>query len=385
MKNVSFFILFFFTSIFSLLLITGCSKTETAIITPEKPVSSPSVKTTLSSNITATTAVSGGLVSGVSSGQVISARGVCWSTGNVIPTVDLATKTVDGVGEGAFTSKITGLTQGTFYTVRAYATCSSGTVYGDGVGLSTIGLRSVKLLSCANVKGNSATAQASVTNDQNVGSVVASGVCWSKSTNPTISNFKTNTLIDSNNSIYTSLTDLSLNTVYYVRAYVTNEAGTNYSNEISFNSGYLLGASFGGGIVVNNDGSGHGLVCATSDQSTGIQWDFHSYLKSSTNEIIDGLINTNRLIQMIGEGNYAAKLCYDLILNGYDDWYLPSDYQLFTFLCKSNLLSSSNGGEYWSSNEYDLVSAESRRYDGYRQPVFYNKHTLLKVRAVRNF
>ena len=82
-----------------------------------------------------------------------------------------------------------------------------------------------------------------------------------------------------------------------------------------------------------------------------------------------------------GKGLHTGKLCYDLSLNGYNDWYLPSVYQL-GFLIKLNLL---KGGEYWSSTEYDSVSAESRRYDGYRQLVCWNKHTLLKVRAIRNF
>ena len=61
--------------------------------------------------------------------------GVCWNTsGN--PTAS-DPKTTDGSGTGSFTSNIAGLTAGTVYYVRAYATNSAGTGYGNQVRLST--------------------------------------------------------------------------------------------------------------------------------------------------------------------------------------------------------------------------------------------------------
>ena len=62
-------------------------------------------------------------------GAAIVARGVCWSTSST-PTV-ANSKTTDGIGIGAFVSSISGLTPGTPYFVRAYATNSVGTGYGD--------------------------------------------------------------------------------------------------------------------------------------------------------------------------------------------------------------------------------------------------------------
>ena len=59
----------------------------------------------------------------------VTARGVCWSTADN-PTID-DSHTVDGGGAGSFTSNITGLTENTAYYVRAYATSSAGTVYGE--------------------------------------------------------------------------------------------------------------------------------------------------------------------------------------------------------------------------------------------------------------
>lgn len=87
------------------------------------------------SSITGTTAVSGGNI--ISDGGAdVTARGVCWSTSEN-PTINLTTKTSDGIGIGSFTSNITDLTPGTTYYVRAYATNSVGTSYGEQKSFAT--------------------------------------------------------------------------------------------------------------------------------------------------------------------------------------------------------------------------------------------------------
>jgi hypothetical protein len=86
-------------------------------------------------DITATTATSGGTV-GADGGASVTARGVCWSTTTNPTTLD--SKTVDGTGIGTFTSAITGLTSGTTYYVRSYATNSVGTTYGPEVSFTTL-------------------------------------------------------------------------------------------------------------------------------------------------------------------------------------------------------------------------------------------------------
>jgi hypothetical protein len=63
---------------------------------------------------------------------------VCWSTATG-PTTALTTKTTDGSGTGTFTSAITGLAASTLYYVRAYATNSAGTSYGNEVTFTTTG------------------------------------------------------------------------------------------------------------------------------------------------------------------------------------------------------------------------------------------------------
>ena len=92
-----------------------------------------SIITTAISGIGATTAISGGNVS--DGGAPVTARGVCWGT-TASPTIE-GSKTTDGIGSGAFTSNITGLLMATTYHVRAYATNTKGTAYGDELSFIT--------------------------------------------------------------------------------------------------------------------------------------------------------------------------------------------------------------------------------------------------------
>lgn len=81
------------------------------------------------------TAQSGGVISS-DAGFTVTARGVCWNTtGN--PSITDA-KTTDGIGAGSFTSKPLGLTVGTTYYLRAYATNSKGTAYGNTMIFKTL-------------------------------------------------------------------------------------------------------------------------------------------------------------------------------------------------------------------------------------------------------
>lgn len=64
--------------------------------------------------------------------SAITARGLVWDT-SANPTISLTTKTVDGSGNGAFSSIIAGLSSGTTYFARAYATNNAGTSYGNQI------------------------------------------------------------------------------------------------------------------------------------------------------------------------------------------------------------------------------------------------------------
>ena len=99
------------------------------------PTGLATVTTDVISNITAISATCGGNVT-ADSGVTVIARGVCWSTFQN-PTVN-GNHTINGNGTGSFTSNITGLTSGTIYYIRAYATNIDGTAYGNEVSFTTL-------------------------------------------------------------------------------------------------------------------------------------------------------------------------------------------------------------------------------------------------------
>jgi len=102
----------------------------TTSLTPTLPI----VSTTSVSNITPNSASSGGDVTSAGN-AVVTVRGICWSA-TTGPTID-DNKTIDGTGTGNFVSALTALSAGTTYYVRAYATNSVGTAYGNEVSFST--------------------------------------------------------------------------------------------------------------------------------------------------------------------------------------------------------------------------------------------------------
>jgi uncharacterized protein (TIGR02145 family) len=94
----------------------------------------PVLTTTSISDLQAFSASCGGTITS-DGGGAITARGVCWSTSqNPVITND---HTSDGTGHGIFTSSITGLTKGTTYFIRAYATNIAGTAYGQELSFIT--------------------------------------------------------------------------------------------------------------------------------------------------------------------------------------------------------------------------------------------------------
>lgn len=195
-------------------------------------ISLPLVTTDEATNITQTTATSGGNVTS-DGGGTVSARGVCWST-SANPTTS-GNHTTDGSGTGVFSSNLTGLTANTLYHVRAYATNETGTSYGNEVTFTTLSnpvLPTVTTESVTEIATTTATSGGNVTNDGGA-DVTSRGVCWSTSNNPTLSDSYTSD--GSGTGTFTSyLTGLNESTTYFVRAYATNSVGTSYGNEVSF-------------------------------------------------------------------------------------------------------------------------------------------------------
>ena len=191
----------------------------------------PTLTTTVVSLIAQITAASGGTITN-DGGASVTSRGVCWNT-SANPTISNS-KTTDGTGTGTFASSLTGLTVNTTYYLRAYATNSAGTAYGDELSFKTASATVPTLTTTAvsSITQSSAASGGNITSDGGA-SVTTRGVCWNTSGNATISN--STTTDGAGTGLFTSsLTGLTINTTYYLRAYATNSAGTGYGNELIF-------------------------------------------------------------------------------------------------------------------------------------------------------
>jgi uncharacterized protein (TIGR02145 family) len=188
------------------------------------------VTTTNVTGITTTSASSGGSISSAGGGT-ISSKGVCWST-SPTPTIADA-KTTNGIGTATFVSSLTLLMSGTKYYVRAYATNEAGTAYGDEISFTSaieIVLPTVTTTAISGVTATTASSGGNVTDAGN-GTISGRGVCWATSTGPTI--YGTHTDYGTGTGAFAgSITGLTPNTLYYVRAYATNSAGTSYGSEL---------------------------------------------------------------------------------------------------------------------------------------------------------
>jgi len=130
---------------------------------------------------------------------------------------------------------MSGLQPNTIYYVRAYATNSKGTSYGEQISFTTnkqIVLAAVTTTAVSAITETSAISGGNVTSDGGA-TVTNRGICWNTTGTPTITDSKTT---DGNGTgIFTSnMSGLQPNTIYYVRAYATNGKGTSYGEQISF-------------------------------------------------------------------------------------------------------------------------------------------------------
>jgi hypothetical protein len=65
-----------------------------------------------------------------------------------------------------------------------------------------------------------------------------------------------------------------------------------------------------------------------------------------------GSQNTSTIVTVCAEPGIAARICDDLDLNGYTDWYLPSKDELYKLYVNKNTIGGFASAVYWSSTEY---------------------------------
>ena len=214
----------------------------------------PIVVTSNVSSITTTTATSGGDVTS-DGGSTVTARGICWNTSSLPTTVN--THTTDGTGTGIFTSNMIGLTSGTTYYVRAYATNSVGTVYGSEEIFATTGTTPADPTSISvsvNPICNGTSTQ--LTANGAVGTVYwYTGSCGG-------------TEVATGNPINVSPTS---NTTYYAR---NNNAG-NFSTGCASTTINVDAVSVGGTVAGGTticSGTTSGLLTLTGNTGTVVKW-----------------------------------------------------------------------------------------------------------------
>ncbi|WP_420574540.1 hypothetical protein [Kordia sp.] len=269
-------------------------------------------------------------------GTTITSRGICWST-TQNPTINDDT-TNNGTGTGVYTSNITSLVPNSTYYIRAYVINATGTAYSEQEELST-NLPEVNIAAITNITGTSAESGGEVTNEGGA-SVTAKGICWSTSPNPITTDNVTNDG-DGIGTFTSTLTGLTENETYYVRAYATNNIGTAYSDEVEFVSNACISAnvttetitlstqqevddfhysSIGGLIIMNTNITDLSpLSCLT---------------------LLDGgltIVNNSNLVSLTGLENITA-------INGYIN---ISNNSSLESIHLDNFMSVNSGNTYW--------------------------------------
>ena len=132
-------------------------------------------------------------------------------------------------------------------------------------------------------------------------------------------------------------------------------------------------------------GETHGLIAATEDQSSGIQWSAAPIVTGATGTAIGtGLTNTNAIIAVQGSGSYAASIARDYNGGGYTDWFLPSKDELNQLYENKTAISGFTDAWYWSSTEFNndvawlQIFSNGNQNDDIKANTYY-------VRAVRAF
>jgi Protein of unknown function (DUF1566) len=193
-----------------------------------------------------------------------------------------------------------------------------------------------------------------------------------------------------NSSYYWSSTEYSPNGAWPLAFY----PGANYSfinNKSNSNRVravrrfFYLGQSFGGGKIFFIDGTGqHGLIAADWDQSSGTWGCQGTSIPGTSTAIGTGQANTTAIVNGCSDIGIAAKICNDLDLNGYTDWFLASKEELNQMYLQKNAIGGFGGGAYWSSSESGAVNAWAQDFFNGNQGDIPKSNTF-NVRAIRAF
>ena len=188
-------------------------------------------------------------------------------------------------------------------------------------------------------------------------------------------------------------------------SWVTVAAGT-FGQTLEFRNGapvwvdkniniLSIGDTYKGGIIAYFLQSGdpgydanirHGLIAAPTDQNSNAVWGCYGTNLTGADGFAlgTGAQNTIDIVAGCNAPGIAARICNDLVLNGYDDWYLPSSFELSKLYQNRVAIGGFALDQYWSSTEYNSGLALRHTFTDGDQDTNY-KSTPLSVRAVRDF
>ncbi|KKT18850.1 MAG: Cell wall/surface repeat protein, partial [Candidatus Nomurabacteria bacterium GW2011_GWB1_43_7] len=246
----------------------------------------PSITTASITNVTTSGFTSGGTVA-VGGGASVTARGVTIDS-NQNP--DLSNNhTTDGSGTGSFVSNMVQTLQpSTTYYVRAYATNSGGTAFGNQQTFTTPAKPTVTTnSSCTSITSNSMTNGGNVTSNGGA-TVTVSGIAWNTTGNPTTSNNKTTDGWAIGGPWYSTMTGLSTSITYHIRAYATNSMGTSYGSDVTCTT--LAGPMSG---TLSPATSACTIASGASSCSINLNWSITNPQATPTAITANGMTNVN--------------------------------------------------------------------------------------------
>jgi len=321
-----------------------------------KPAALLPVVTTLeTTNILATSAILNGRIDNAGEPAYIE-RGFLYSISYPIPTInDPSTATSKVVVDGTskeYSANVSSLKEGKTYYVRAYATSSKGTSYGEILTFKPVAvLPSVTTLEASNVLQTTATLNGRI-DVVGVPAYTERGFLYSTSyQTPTVkdpSSATTKVVVDGNNTNFSAnVSSLTENATYYVRAYATSEYGTAYGEVLTFRPQKPQY------VIIDN------LMVQSEDLGTAYRDD-------------------------------AISLCNNSRVAGFTDWRLPTKDELAMIYNARSEIPDLKSSKYWSSSVYTKLNGGivggyyyyyldfSNGSTGYN-----NKSYLYNVRAVR--